>query len=91
LRKVLSFLFAVAFVCATAWAQDTTTIVGTVLDSSGAVMPGPKVRVTRAAFAGWSQMPRETTALPEYLLVIIRLLPRLRAFRNLCRGALCFP
>jgi len=37
-----SFLF---FVSLTAWAQDTGTLVGTVVDSTGAVIPGAKVTV----------------------------------------------
>ena len=36
------FLFGFA----TAWAQDTATIVGTVTDSTGAVVPGVKVTVS---------------------------------------------
>jgi len=41
-----TFLF---FVSLTAWAQDTATIVGAVLDSTGAVIPGAKVTVDNAA------------------------------------------
>jgi len=41
-----TFLF---FVSLTAWAQDTATIVGSVMDSTGAVIPGAKVVVANSA------------------------------------------
>ena len=34
------------FISSAAWAQDTATIVGTVTDPSGAVIPGVKVTVS---------------------------------------------
>jgi hypothetical protein len=48
-RRVSLFLGLLFFVSLTAWAQDTATIVGAVLDSTGAVIPGAKVTVDNAA------------------------------------------
>ena len=44
-RAILLFGTILFFVSLTAWAQDTATIVGAVLDSTGAVIPGAKVTV----------------------------------------------
>jgi hypothetical protein len=48
-RAILLFGTILFFVSLTAWAQDTATIVGAVLDSTGAVIPGAKVTVANAA------------------------------------------
>src|SRR5215831_12341253 len=45
-RVPIPVIFLLAMTAA--WAQDTATIVGTVADSSGAVIPGAKVTVTNA-------------------------------------------
>jgi len=37
---------SLVFLCFSAWAQDTATIVGTVTDSSGGVIPNAKVSVS---------------------------------------------
>jgi len=37
---------SLVFLCFSAWAQDTATIVGTVTDSSGGVIPNAKVTVS---------------------------------------------
>jgi Carboxypeptidase regulatory-like domain len=42
----LALLVSLVFLTTAAWAQDTATIVGTVMDSSGAVIPGAKVTVS---------------------------------------------
>ena len=44
--KALYLLVGSALLCLSAWAQDTATIVGTVTDSSGGVIPGAKVTVS---------------------------------------------
>ncbi len=44
-RAILLFGTILFFVSLTAWAADTATIVGAVLDSTGAVIPGAKVTV----------------------------------------------
>jgi len=47
MRRVLYLLIGlVLLACSPVWAQDTATIVGTVSDSSGAVIPGAKISVT---------------------------------------------
>ena len=46
LKKSGWFLTALVFVCLTAWAQDQATLVGTVMDPTGAAIPGAKVTVT---------------------------------------------
>jgi hypothetical protein len=48
-RTILLFGTFLFFVSLTAWAQDTATIVGAVLDSTGAVIPGAKVTVANSA------------------------------------------
>jgi hypothetical protein len=46
-RKILAFTFiVVCFLSLPAWTQDTAKIVGTVMDSSGAVIPGAKVTIS---------------------------------------------
>jgi hypothetical protein len=47
-RTILLFGTFLFFVSLTAWAQDTATIVGAVLDSTGAVIPGAKVVVANS-------------------------------------------
>ncbi|HXX24121.1 MAG TPA: carboxypeptidase-like regulatory domain-containing protein [Terriglobia bacterium] len=45
-RYALGGMFLCLFCSAAAWAQDTATIVGTVTDPTGAVMPGVRVAVS---------------------------------------------
>ncbi len=49
LRKCLGLFMLVCLSAAGAFAQDTATIVGTVTDTSGAVIPGAKVEVAQPA------------------------------------------
>ncbi|MGA3167789.1 MAG: carboxypeptidase-like regulatory domain-containing protein [Terriglobia bacterium] len=47
MRKISAFtLILICFLSLSAWAQDTAKIVGSVMDSSGAVIPGAKVTVS---------------------------------------------
>jgi hypothetical protein len=48
IRIGIAFLF-LALACATAWAQSTAQISGTVTDSSGAVLPGVEVTAAQTA------------------------------------------
>jgi hypothetical protein len=47
--------------CAATWAQDTATIVGTVTDSSGAVIPGAKVAVSNPEKGFTRELSTNTT------------------------------
>jgi len=47
-RPIALSLGLLFFVSLTAWAQDTATIVGAVMDSTGAVIPGAKVTVANS-------------------------------------------
>lgn len=48
--KRILFMFLASFViCASAWAQSTAQISGTVKDQSGAVLPGVQVTATQTA------------------------------------------
>ena len=45
MKRLALFLGAILIVSLGGWTQDTATIVGTVTDVSGAVIPGAKVTV----------------------------------------------
>ena len=45
-RAALLLLVTLCLLPVAMWAQDTATIVGTVTDSSGAIVPGAKVTVS---------------------------------------------
>ena len=48
MKRLYRLVGSALFCCLSAWAQDTATIVGTVTDSSGAVIPGAKVIVSNS-------------------------------------------
>ena len=53
MKRTLRFLFGIwltlAFTCASVWAQGTAQISGTVVDPSGARLPGVQVTATQTA------------------------------------------
>ncbi len=79
-RLVSLFPVLLFFVRLIGRAQDTATIVGTVTDATGAVIPRAKVTVSnprRVSSGTWSR-----TRQPKYRLATMWLRPKLRAFRS---------
>ena len=61
MKRLHRLVGSALFCCLSAWAQNTATIVGTVTDTSGAVIPGAKVAVSNPEKGFTRELSTNTT------------------------------